>query len=192
MAFDIFTTGGVGTVQVYAFTAPSTVGALVMEFSMMSGRAPKENTTNGLFDLELKHAQLSPEFMTWWNTASPYDPSGTSSSTTYDLDTGTTLGGTGASSNSPTYLVVAAVTEDVNTTPHGILTFASLMQCARGSADLSTAKGKPNETTSKFVGVAPTANVTIVAASFPAVIDGVDTVLSTTAPRFYDYLDKAA
>lgn len=189
MAFDIFTTGGVGTVQVYAFTAPSTVGALVMEFSMNTGRAPKENTTNGLFDFELKHAQLSPEFMTWWNTASPYDASG-SSGASLDLDTGVTLGG-GASSNSPTYVLVAAVTENTNTTPHGILTLVTLAQCARGSADLSTTSKKPNEVTSKFVGVAPTASVTVVAAKYPAIIDGVDTVLTTTAPRFYDYMDKA-
>ena len=189
MAFDNFTTGGVGTVQVYNFTPPSTVGTLAVEFKMIGGRAPKENTTNGLMDLELKHAMISPEFITWWNTASPYDSSG-SSSATYDLDTGTTLGG-GASSNAPYYVVVGAILENPNTTPHGILTFISLMQCSRGSADISTAKGKANEVTSKFVGVAPTADITVVAAKFPAVIVGVDTTITTTDPRFYDYLDAA-
>lgn len=190
MPFDTPTIGGVGTVQVYNFTAPSTVGTLAMEFSMMGGRGLKEAAT-GLFDIELKHVELSPAFMTWWNTASPYDATGSTTTTTYPLDTGTTLGSASVSSSAPTYLVVAAVTEDKTATPHGILTFAELMQCSRGSADLSTSQGKPNETTSKFVGVAPTANVTVVAAKFPAVIDGVDTVLSTTAPRFYDYLDAA-
>lgn len=183
------TVGAVGTVQLYTMTDATTVGALAIEFTLISGRGPKENTTTGgLYDLDLKHAEFSEAFLTWYATASPYDPAGTAGAT-LDLDTGTTLGGTGATGSSPTYLMVAAITKDMD--GGKIATCMNLVTIDKGSADISTAKGKYNEVTTKLKGVAPTDDVAVADTKYPAVIAGVAKTLTTTVPSFYNYLAAA-
>lgn len=182
------TVGAIGTVQLYSVTG-TTVGTLAIEFDLITGRGPKENTTTGgLYDLDLKHANFSEAFLTWYATASPYDPAGTAGAT-LDLDTGTTLGG-GTTGSAPTYLMVAAITEDTDSTKVAVC--MNLVTIEKGSADISTAKGKYNEVTSKLKGIAPTGDVAVADTKYPAIVDGIAKTLTKTVPSFYNYLPKAA
>jgi hypothetical protein len=183
------TVGAVGTVQLYTMTDATTVGTLAIEFSLITGRGPKENTTTGgLYDLDLKHALFTEAFLTWYAAASPYDAAG-SAAATLDLDTGTTLGG-GTSSTAPEYMMVAAITEDPDSDK--IVVCMNKVQIEKGSADISTAKGKYNEVTTKLKGITCTGDTVVADTKYPAVVDGVSKTLTKTVPSFYNYLPKAA